>query len=172
MNAFRLAAIGTLALAAGVFGYRAIRSRERAQQARPAQASAAQAAIPQTRDVGSRVPSAAGSAGAPGNHLGPFSIAGKDYTVELETRKVRPGANDDSGDTVTAMEVHDAAGTVLYRRTFPYTAATPDYFESWSVSAQSFVGTNGAGLLSITDPIPSPRRRRKNPSTGFSFSEW
>ena len=146
MNAFRLAAIGTLALAA-LFGYRVIRSRERAQQTRPATISIPQPAQPQVQNAGSPVPSATGSADAPTNHLGPFSIAGKDYIVELEKRKVRPGANDDSGDTVTALEVHDAAGTVLYRRTFPYMEATPDYFESWSVSAQSLVGTNGAGLL-------------------------
>ena len=169
MNAFRLAAIGTLALAAGVFGYRVIRYRERAQQARPAQASAPQAAIPQARDVGSQVPSPAGSAGAPSNHLGPLSIAGKDYTVEMETRKVRPGANDGSGDTVTAMEVHDAAGTVLYRRTFPYTAATEDYFESWSVSAQPLVGTNGAGILINYGSYSEPSAPEEEPIEWFQI---
>jgi hypothetical protein len=147
MNALRLAAIGILALVAGLFAYRVIRSRERSQQTRPAPIPAPQTAIPQTQGAAAQVPSAAGSAGAPANRLGPFTIAGKEYTVELETRKVRPGANDDSGDTVTAMEVHDAAGTELYRRTFPYVEATADYFESWSVSAQSLVGTNGTGLL-------------------------
>jgi hypothetical protein len=169
MSAFRLAAIGILVLAAGVFGYRVIRSRQRAQQTRPAPASATQPPIPQIQDAGSQVPSAAKSAVASANHLGPFSIAGKDYTVEMETRKVRPGANDDSGDTVTAMEIRDAAGTVLYRRTFPYVEATADYFESWSASAQPLAGTNGVGLLINYGSYSEPSAPEEEPIEWFQI---
>jgi hypothetical protein len=148
MRTLYFAAIGLLVVGVGVAGWRAIRTRREPQITLPsAQPSAPQPVGQQAQSPSAQAPSAAAPASESANHLGPFSIAGRDYTVELETKKVRPGSADQQGDTVVAMEIRDASGAVQYRRIFPYVEAKEDYFESWSVSAHLLAGTNGTGLL-------------------------
>ena len=164
MRTIRFAAIGILAVVAVVFAWRAIRSRAPLQrEPLPAQSSAIQRGALQAQNPVAQTPPAAPEAGKSPTRLGPFTIAGRDYTIELETRKVRPGSNDDSGDTVVAMQIADPSGAVQYRRTLPYVAATEDYFESWSVSAQTLVGANGAGLLVSYDSYSEPSAPEQEP---------
>ena len=121
----------------------------------------------QPQVVNLQVASATVPAGASPKRLGPFSIAGRDYTVELQTKKLRPGSTDDSGDTVVAMEIQDATGAVQYRRAFPYVEATDDDLESWSVSALLLAGTNGTGLLVRYDHYSEPSAPEEEPSGRF-----
>ena len=79
--------------------------------------------------------------------LGPFTISGSDYTVVLHNRKRQPGGTQESGDTVVAMEIRDAAGAIEYQRKFPYQETNSAFSDAWSVDAHILAGTNGTGLL-------------------------
>jgi len=115
----------------------------------------------------SQVPSAAASANESAKHLGPFAVAGRDYTVELQTRKVQPGSTDELGDTVLAMEIRDAAGGIEYRRTFPYQEKNEQFSDSWSVDARLLIGTNGTGLLVSYDAYSEPSAPVEEPTTSL-----
>jgi hypothetical protein len=168
MKILRFAAIGLLAVGAGIFGWRAVRSRLHPQIAPPsAPRAAAQPASPQAQNPSTQALPANAPAAGPAKHLGPFSIAGQDYTVELETRKVNPASGDKSPDTVVAMEIRDTNGAVQFRRTFPYVQGTDDEFETWSVSALHLVGTHGTGLLVSYDAYSEPSAPEEEPTGWF-----
>ena len=162
MTTLRIAAISLFVVLSGVLTWRAIRSGSPRKTPAPAQ----QANVPR-EPQGAQVPSAVAPPGQAGNRLGPFSIAGRDYFVELQTRKVRPGATDQQGDTVVGMEIRDAAGAVQFHRTFPYAQATEDEFESWSVSALSLTGKNGTGLLVNYDVYSEPSAPQQESTAWF-----
>jgi hypothetical protein len=168
MKTLRFAAIGLLAVVASVFGWHAIHTSLHPQMTSPyVQPSAAQSVSPQPQSPSSQAPSKTASAGESANHLGPFSIAGRDYTVELQTKKVRPGSTNEQGDTVVAMEIRDAAGAVQYRKTFPYQEANEAFSDSWSVSAKLLTGTNGTGLLVRYDAYSEPSAPEEEPTAWF-----
>jgi hypothetical protein len=170
MRTLRFAAMGILAVVAGVFGWRAIRNRPHLQVGPlPAQTSATQSGTSQAQNPVAQTPSASLESGKSPTRLGPFTVAGQDYNVELVTRKIRPGSNDDSGDTVVSMQIQNPSGAVQYRRTFPYVEAKEDYFESWSVSAQPLVGANGAGLLVSYDTYSEPSAPEEEPIRWFQI---
>jgi hypothetical protein len=79
--------------------------------------------------------------------LGPFSLAGKDYSVLLRKKKRQPGSTQEIGDTVVGMQIQDASGALEYQRTFPYQAEIQAFSDAWFVSAAILAGTNGSGLL-------------------------
>ncbi len=162
MTTLRIAAISLFVVLSGVLTWRAIRSGSPRKAPAPAQ----QANVPPEPQGAAQVPSAVVPPGQARNHLGPFSVAGRDYFVELQTRKVRPGTTDQQGETVVGMEIRDAAGAVQFRRTFPYAQATEDEFESWSVSAMSLMGKNGTGLLVSYDVYSEPSAPQQE-STGW-----
>jgi len=164
MTTLRIAAISLFVVLSGVLTWRAIRSGS--PRSTPASAPAQQANVPREPQGAAQVPSTVAPPGQASNHLGPFSVAGRDYFVELQTRKIRPDATDQQGDTVVGMEIRDAAGAVQFRRTFPYAQATEDEFESWSVSALSLTGKNGAGLLVSYDVYSEPSAPQQE-STGW-----
>ena len=164
MKTLGYGAIGLLVAVAAFFGWRAARPRVNSQATAP---SSAQPVIPPAQNPGPPALSAAAVANASASRLGPFSIAGQDYTVELQTRKVRPVSVNESADTVVGMEIRDASGTVQYQRTFPYVEGTDDYFESWSVSAQLLVGTKGSGLLVNYDVYSEPSAPEQEPTGWF-----
>src|SRR4029077_16486414 len=168
MRTLRFAAIGLLVVGASVLGWRAIRTPLRPQTTQSsAQPSAAPSVSPPPQTPSSQAASASAPAGESAKRLGPFSIAGRDYTIELQTKKIRPGSKDESGDTVVGMEIQDAAGAVQYRRTFPYAEAAQDYFESWSVSALLLGGANGNGLLVNYDDYSEPSAPGEEPTVWF-----
>jgi hypothetical protein len=88
--------------------------------------------------------------------LGPFSLSGTNYTVILKKRKQQSASKEPTGDTVVAMEIRDAAESVLYRRNFPYLTVESDFTETWTVSAAPLVGTNATGLLVTYDDYSEP----------------
>jgi hypothetical protein len=88
--------------------------------------------------------------------LGPFSIAGADYTVVLKKKKCLPGSMQAGADTVVAMEIRDAAGNILYQKTFPYQTANTEFSDAWFVSAGILAGANGTGLLVSYDLDSEP----------------
>jgi hypothetical protein len=153
MKMLRITAVVVFISGAGVFGWRMIHpSFRRLVTFFSLQHSISQPA----NSLPSQAPSATTRANGSANHLGPFTIAGQDYTVELHTRKVQPGSTNEQGDTVVAMEIRDAAGAVQYRRTFPYQGKNEEFSDSWLVDARSLAGTNGTGLLVTYNSYSEP----------------
>jgi len=168
MRIFRFAMIGLLVIGACALVWRAIRTRKSYQASSSlAQLSASPTASPPQQNASPQIASATAQPGGATKRLGPFSIAGRDYTVELQTRKIRPGAASDSGDTVVAVQIQDGAGTVQYRKEFPYVEGTDDSFDSWSASALLLAGTNGTGLLVSYDSYSEPSAPEEEPTGWF-----
>ena len=92
-------------------------------------------------------PSASTRAPETERRLGPFSISGSSYTVLLHLKPCQPGSTQETGDSVVAMEIQDAAGAVQYQRKFPYQETNGAFSDAWLVSAIPLAGTNGSGLL-------------------------
>jgi len=150
-----LGGIILLALAVSAVGWRLVQTRRfrLADNLRAAQeTSAPQAKAPQqsAEQPAVQVPAASNPAAEEKEteqRLGPFSISGSDYTVVLHSRKRPPGSTEETGDTVVAMEIRDAAGATQYQREFPYQEANDAFSDAWSVDARVLAGTNGTGLL-------------------------
>ena len=127
MRMFRFAMIALVVVAAGAFVWRFASTPVRHPESLPsAQPSASQ---PENSSPQNASPQSVPSSPVPDGSakpLGPFSIAGRNFTVALQTKKIRPGAKTDSGDTIVAMEIRDGAGAVQYRRMFPYVEGTDD----------------------------------------------
>jgi hypothetical protein len=175
MKKFLIIAISLLAAGVTVFGWRFLLrpSRLSSISALSAQAVATNPASPQHQPTPPQAaaetapPSASATSAAPDSsprHFGPFSIAGQNFTVDLDTKSVK--SSDEGGDTVTAVEIRDASGAVQYRRTFA-AAEEKDYFESWSVSALLLSGSNGTGLLLNYDVYSEPSAPEEEPSSWF-----
>lgn len=174
MRTFRFALLALLVAGAGAISWHFIRARRSA----PLNATLARASAKQPPNPAPQVlPPQAASTNAPieatvanlpagqsPTHFGPFSISGQNYTVDLETKPVK--SNEDSGDTVVAVEIRDAAGAVQFRRTFA-AQEEPDYFESWSVSALLLAGTNASGLLLNYDMYSEPSAPEEEPTSWF-----
>jgi hypothetical protein len=166
MRAGRLAGISLLAVAALAGGWRMAQTRgsrqpgplRASQETSPPQAklpgqSAEQLAIVQQQSPsqpasqGTGAPAGAAEEKETERRLGPFSISGSDYTIVLHNKKRQPGSTEETGDTVVAMEIQDAAGTIKYQRKFPYQEANDAFSDAWYVDARILAGTNGTGLL-------------------------
>lgn len=164
MRYFYFAVAGLLVAAVSIFGGRAIYTRTHSQAKLSASVAAvATSAKSQPPAVGAPTP-----ANESGKKLGPFSVAGQNYTVELRTRKVQEESAE-GNDTVVAMEIRDAAGAVQYQRTFPYVKGTEDSFESWSVSALPLKSMNETGLLISYDDYFEPSAPEEEPSGWFQI---
>jgi hypothetical protein len=163
MRAFWLTMIGVFLATVGVLGLRVARVRaQRQSHATSVQAASPLSASPQNSTA--QAEPAPVQASATPKRLGPFSIGGQNYTVDLETKTIQ--SSDENGETVTAMEIRDAAGAVQYRRTFA-AAEEKDYFESWSVSPLLLTGVNGTGLLVNYDVYSEPSAPEEEPSGWF-----
>jgi hypothetical protein len=166
MRIFRFAVIAILAVAVCTAAWHVVRSRKSALSITMQPPASQPANRPQQRAS----PTPASATAPPdesAKRLGPFAIAGRNYTVDLQTRKLRPGAATDAGDTVVGVEIRDDAGTVLYRRAFPYVEATDDNLELWSASALLLSGKNGTGLLVSYDSYSEPSAPEEEPSGWF-----
>ncbi len=170
MKTVLLAVIGLFAVVAVVFGWRAAHTPIRTQSMSPsvqqsiAQPSGTHAQPPNPQTLPAPAPPSEAA-----KLLGPFSIGGQSYKVELRTRKVQPGSTQESGDTVVAMEIKDAAGAILYRKTFPYQEANGEFSDSWSVSALQLIGKNGSGLLVSYDAYSEPSAPEEEPTGWYQI---
>src|SRR5690348_2552282 len=165
MRNFYFAAAGLLVAGASILVGRAIYTRAHSQ----AKLYAAAPSVTPSAKSQATATGAPSPADESEKRLGPFFIAGQDYTVELRTRKVQAGSAGEGSDTVVAMEIRDAAGAMQYQRTFPYVKGTEDSFESWSVSAFPLRGTNGAGLLVSYGNYFEPSAPEEEPTGWFQI---
>jgi len=162
MRALRFAAIGALLVGVSLLGWGTFRMRHAQIMPQAAPPSATQPANSQAQLPSVQARSGAAPKNDSANHLGPFSIAGHDYTVELQTRKVGLGS-DEEANTVVAMEIRDSDGVAQYRRTFPYIEPKDAFVDSWSVSAVLLSGTNGTGVLISYDAYSEPSAPEEEP---------
>jgi hypothetical protein len=87
--------------------------------------------------------------------LGPFSIGGKEFTSVLR-KQLPAGAKPGAGQTVTSMEIRDAAGIPQFSRTFADEGGTDGFINTVSVSVTSLSGATGNGLLVSYDQDSEP----------------
>lgn len=79
--------------------------------------------------------------------LGPFTLAGNNYFVVLRQKPRSPGANQETGETVVAMDIRDSNEAVVYSRTFRSQSETDAYSDAWYVSAHLMTRGDGTGLM-------------------------
>jgi hypothetical protein len=167
MKALRLAMIGLLAVAAGVAGWYVVRTRSHRSTGPASSHSAApQPAGPVPQNANPQIPASTPAPTPSPSRLGPFSIAGRNFTVDLENKKLGSGA---PGDTVVAMEIKDDDGAVQFRRSFPYAQPQGDEFESWSVNAFLLKGANGSGLLVTYNDYFEPSAPEEEPTGWYQI---
>ena len=151
MKTARFSLICLLTVVAGVFAWRVVQTPLNRQRSQP-QPAAQPTTSPQPNRSQNSTPQAAAPAGAARGgeseeRLGPFSIAGRDYSVLLRKKKRQPGSTQESGESVVAMTIQVGTGAIEYQRTFPYQQETEEFSDAWFVSAGILTGTNGSGLL-------------------------
>lgn len=167
MKVMRWVMIGVLGVAAGAAGWYVARIRTH-RNAGPASIhlGAGQPAGVAPQNANPQIFSAPLAPTPSPSRLGPFSIAGRNFTVNLESKKLGSGA---PGETVIAMEIKDDAGAVQFRRTFPFAEPQGDDFELWSVNAFLLKGTNGSGLLVTYNDYFEPSAPEEEPTGWYQI---
>lgn len=89
------------------------------------------------------------------HRLGPFSIAGKEYTSVLR-KQLPAGAKPGESQTVVSMEIRDAAGVSQFSRAFANAGGTDGFISTFSVSVIPLSGATGNGLLISYDEDSEP----------------
>jgi hypothetical protein len=79
--------------------------------------------------------------------LGPFSFAGQDRVVVLHQKRIAGASDPSFAQTLTGVEVRDAAGNVAYQKTFSYRVEDGRFRPSVSASAEVSSGKTGTGLV-------------------------
>ena len=99
---------------------------------------------------------------------GPFSIAGKTYTVVMREKRIVGGSDLALGQTLASLEISDATGDLAYRRDFPYPVGQGRFQRVLTASAQLISGTTGSGLM-IYYQDHAPAQPASTPETRESW---
>ena len=78
---------------------------------------------------------------------GPFAIGNDNYTVLLHFKNVATAGAPLFTQTLTTLEIRDAAGMLAYEKNFPYAFAEGRFQQSISASVERLQGKTGAGLM-------------------------
>lgn len=135
------------------------------ETARPASAapSAGPPAPHQTetppRDASEGGQAAAGPAGAQKledveEPHGPFTLAGRNFTVVLHYKRL-PGKPSSDSQALASLEIRDAAGDVQHQESFPHAIEKGAFLETCSADVRLLSGSNGQGLLIDSGCLPS-----------------
>lgn len=87
--------------------------------------------------------------------LGPFSIAGKEYTPVLR-KQVPAGAKPGEGQTVVSLEIRDSEGVSQFSRAFANEGGDDGFINTVSVAVTPLSGATGNGLLVSYDEDSEP----------------
>jgi hypothetical protein len=85
---------------------------------------------------------------------GPFSLAGRDFTVVLHYKRATRDGGLDS-QALVSLDILDAAGTVQYRESFSYEVEEGTFSETCSADVRLLRGSNGTGILIESGCLPS-----------------
>ena len=78
---------------------------------------------------------------------GLFAIAGQSYTVVFYAKCLVNARRPALPQTLTSVEISDAAGNVIYKKNFPYTIEQDHFQRNIAASAQLISGNTGAGIV-------------------------
>jgi len=95
-------------------------------------------------------------------NLGPYRLIGEKFTVVLRAKRLPETSDRKQMETLSALEIRDHAGAVVYQRTFAYQIVAGKFAHTLTASAKLLPATNGNGLL-ITYREGSPAE----PSTTY-----
>jgi hypothetical protein len=87
--------------------------------------------------------------------LGPFPVAGKEYTAIIR-KQLPAGAKPGEGETVVSLEIRDAAGASQYARAFPNVTQTEGFVDTLSVFVNLLSGAHASGLFVSYDEYSEP----------------
>ena len=87
--------------------------------------------------------------------LGPFLIAGKEYTPVLR-KQLPAGAKPGEGQTVVSLEIRDPAGVSQFSRAFANAGGGDGFINTVSVSVIPLSGATGNGLFVSYDEDSEP----------------
>ncbi len=79
--------------------------------------------------------------------LGPFTIAGQSFTIVLHEKRLPAAPDPNLSRTLASLEILDASGAILYRKTIPYGVEGGKLRPVVTASAQLLPGDNLTGLL-------------------------
>jgi len=79
--------------------------------------------------------------------LGPFTLAGQNFTVLVREKSLPGSPGRSCGQTLAALELRDAKDAALYQRTFPVEVEEGKFKHTMSASARLLAGKNLTGLL-------------------------
>jgi hypothetical protein len=119
----------------------------------PAPASTPSSAQPLAQSVSPAAPVA--TSAALEQRLGPFPVAGKEYTAIMR-KQLPAGAKPGEGETVVSMEIRDVAGASQYARAFPNVTQTEGFVDAFSVFVNLLSGAHSSGLLVSYDQYSEP----------------
>lgn len=85
---------------------------------------------------------------------GPFTLAGKTFTVVLHSKHLPP-AQEGESVALASLDIIDAGGVVQHHEEFPYTVENGSFSESCSAEVNTISGSNGAGFLLASGCLPS-----------------
>lgn len=156
--------VAMLAVLLGVYTWRTANTRTEKQTAQP-QVAAVATAQPSNVVQSAPTPSASSQHAVlntsikPGDEveqrLGPFSIAGKEYTPVLR-KQLPAGAKPGEGLTVVSLEIRNSAGVSQFSRAFANQGGDDGFINTVSVSVIPFSGATGNGLLVSYDEDSEP----------------
>ena len=129
----------------------------------PVPPSTASSAQPLTRPASATAPAAPSAASE--QRLGPFPVAGKEYTA-IVRKQLPAGAKPGEGETVVSLEIRDAAGASQYARVFPNVTQVEGFVDTLSVFVNLLSGTHASGLLVSYDEYSEPSAP-ENESSGW-----
>jgi hypothetical protein len=77
---------------------------------------------------------------------GPFAIGDQNYTVVLHLKRLSAPSDPLFSQTLGSLEIRDAAGNVVYEKSFPVALAAGRFQQNVSASVERLSGNTGAGL--------------------------
>jgi hypothetical protein len=78
---------------------------------------------------------------------GPFLIAGENYTVVVQQKRLASASESAFSQTLARVEIVDASGNVVYSKAFPAAIERGHFQNTVSASTQPTSGTTGTGLV-------------------------
>jgi hypothetical protein len=78
---------------------------------------------------------------------GPFAIGGQNYAVLLHEKHLASAIDSTFAETLSRVDIIDAAGHVTYQESFSYVIAQDRFQRTLSASPQLVSGNTGAGLV-------------------------
>jgi len=78
---------------------------------------------------------------------GPFAIGGQSYTVVLHWKSLAGASDHTSAQTLSCVQILDAAGSVSYQKDFPFRIEQGRFLSNPSASVEQVSGNTGTGLV-------------------------